>query len=69
MKKFHIYVDTSVIGKKGARLGFNVMYMRYLDFSHDEFAARAIDEIGRLVRGWMKAQRAAANSAITGAAS
>jgi len=34
------------------------MDLRYLDLNRYEFAARAIDEIGRLVGGWMKANRA-----------
>ncbi|MDP2824599.1 MAG: hypothetical protein Q8O52_18205 [Sulfuritalea sp.] len=34
------------------------MYLSYLDLNHHEFAARAIDEIGRLVGGWLKVQRA-----------
>jgi hypothetical protein len=32
--------------------------LRCLDLSRYEFAARAIDEIGRLIGGWLKAQRA-----------
>jgi len=35
------------------------MDLRYLDLARYEFAAKAIDEIGRLVGGWLKAQRAA----------
>jgi len=31
--------------------------LRYLDFPKYEFAARAVDEIGRMVGGWMKAGR------------
>ncbi len=31
------------------------MDLRYLDLKRYEFAARAIDEIGRLVGGWRKA--------------
>ena len=34
------------------------MDLHYLDLSRYEFAARAIDEIGRLVGGWLKANRA-----------
>ena len=34
--------------------------LQYLDLRRYEFAARAVDEIGRLVGGWMKAGRAAA---------
>lgn len=37
------------------RLAFD---LKYLDQRRYEFAARAIDEIGRLVGGWMKAHRA-----------
>jgi hypothetical protein len=33
--------------------------LRYLDLKRYEFAARAVDEIGRLVGGWIKAGRAA----------
>jgi hypothetical protein len=33
------------------------MGLRYLDLKRYEFATRAIDEIGRLVGGWLKAQR------------
>jgi hypothetical protein len=36
------------------------MDLRYLDLGRYEFAARAIDEIGRLVGGWLKASRATA---------
>lgn len=35
------------------------MDLHYLDIARYEFAARAIDEIGRLVGGWLKANRAA----------
>lgn len=35
------------------------MDLRYMDLKRYEFAARAIDEIGRLVGGWLKAQRGA----------
>ncbi len=35
------------------------MDLRYLDLTRYEFAARAIDETGRLVGGWLKANRAA----------
>jgi hypothetical protein len=35
--------------------------LRYLDLRRYEFAARRIDEIGRLVGGWIKAGRAAAS--------
>ena len=34
--------------------------LRYLDLRRYEFAARSIDEIGRLIGGWIKAGRAAA---------
>lgn len=33
--------------------------LRYLDLKRYEFAARAMDEVGRLVGGWMKARHAA----------
>lgn len=33
--------------------------LRYLDTRRYEFAARALDEIGRMVGGWIKANRAA----------
>jgi hypothetical protein len=33
--------------------------LRYLDLRRYEFAARSIDEIGRLIGGWIKAGRAA----------
>ncbi|MFN0315378.1 MAG: diversity-generating retroelement protein Avd [Burkholderiales bacterium] len=33
--------------------------LRYLDLKRYEFVARAVDEIGRLVGGWMKAGHAA----------
>jgi hypothetical protein len=33
--------------------------LHYLDLRRYEFAARALDEIGRMVGGWIKAQRAA----------
>ena len=33
--------------------------LHYLDLRRYEYAARAIDEIGRLVGGWIKANRAA----------
>ena len=33
------------------------MDLRYLDLGRYEFSARAIDEIGRLVGGWLKVQR------------
>jgi hypothetical protein len=32
--------------------------LRHLDLRRYEFAARAVDEIGKLVGGWMKASRA-----------
>jgi len=32
--------------------------LRYLDMRRYEFAARAVDEIGRMVGGWMKVKRA-----------
>lgn len=32
--------------------------LKYLDLRRYEFAARAIDEIGRMAGGWMKASRA-----------
>lgn len=35
------------------------MDLRYLDLKRYEFAARAMDEIGRLVGGWMKGLRQA----------
>ncbi len=35
------------------------MDLRYLDLARYEFAARAVDDIGRLVGGWLKAQRGA----------
>ena len=35
------------------------MDLRYLDLGRYEFAARAIDEIGRLVGGWLKGLRQA----------
>ena len=35
------------------------MDLRYLDLKRYEFSAKAIDEIGRLVGGWLKALRAA----------
>jgi hypothetical protein len=35
--------------------------LHYLDLRRYEFAARATDEIGRLVGGWIKAGRAAAD--------
>jgi hypothetical protein len=34
--------------------------LRYLDMARYEFGAKAIDEIGRLVGGWLKANRAPA---------
>ncbi len=37
--------------------------LHYLDLRKYEFAARATDEIGRLVGGWMKAGRAASEAA------
>ena len=39
------------------RLAFD---LRYLDERRYEHAARAVDEVGRLVGGWMKAQSAQA---------
>jgi hypothetical protein len=33
--------------------------LHYLDLRRHEFVARSLDEIGRLVGGWMKASRAA----------
>lgn len=33
--------------------------LHYLDHRRYEFAARSIDEVGRLVGGWLKADRAA----------
>jgi hypothetical protein len=41
------------------------MDLRYLDLQRYEFAARAIDEIGRLVGGWLKAQRGVAAASGT----
>ena len=35
-----------------------VMDLRHLDMGRYEFAVKAIDEIGRLVGGWLKANRA-----------
>lgn len=35
------------------------MDLRYLDLRRYEFAARELDEIGRMVGGWIKASRAA----------
>lgn len=54
---------------KGARVGLNCMYTRYLDLKRYEFAARAIDEIGRLIGGWFKAQRGAAIPVAAGSVS
>jgi hypothetical protein len=34
--------------------------LKHLDLRRYEFAARSLDEIGRLVGGWMKAQHASA---------
>lgn len=34
------------------------MDLRYLDLARYEFAAKAIDEIGRLIGGWLRANRA-----------
>jgi hypothetical protein len=30
--------------------------LRHIDFGRYEYAARSIDEVGRLVGGWMKSQ-------------
>ena len=35
--------------------------LKHLDLKRYEFAARSLDEIGRLVGGWMKAQHARAS--------
>ena len=34
------------------------MDLRYLDLARYEFAVKAIDEIGRLIGGWLRANRA-----------
>lgn len=46
------------LGLEKLRFGFRLaMDLRHLDFKRYEFAARAIDEVGRLIGGWLKQNR------------
>ena len=42
--------------------------LKHLDFARYEHAARSLDEVGRLVGGWLKAQAAPATTASISAA-
>ncbi len=51
-------LETVNIRLEKLRILFRIaMELRYLDLRRYEHAARSLDEIGRLVGGWMKAQR------------
>jgi len=48
------------VGLEKLRMLFRISFeLQYLDARRYEYSARAIDEVGRMVGGWMKVNRAA----------
>lgn len=56
-------LDAANLGVEKLRLLFRVATeLRLLDLRRYEFAARALDDVGRLIGGWIRADRAKADA-------